>query len=68
MFLTKYFPQQPLLVWYEKLTLTLVFVLLGLGFFARTKPTKMFVTMHFCQNISPVLVFPTKKSLWKKSA
>ena len=52
-FLENISPQQPLLVWYEKLTLTLVFVFLGLGFIARTKPTKTFVTLLFFAKTFP---------------
>jgi hypothetical protein len=51
LFVGKYFPQQPLFVWYEKLTLTLDFVIFRVWVFARIKPTKVFVK-YLWQNLA----------------
>jgi hypothetical protein len=65
--LAKHFSRQPLLVWYEKRTITLVCVFLGLWFLARTKPTKNVCEIVFTKSENhKSLFFQPKKVCGKR--
>ena len=53
------------MVWYEKLTLTLDFVIFRVGVFARTKPTKVFVK-YLWQNLGVRSLGLSKKKVCGK--